>query len=138
EGLEPMARDDRCAGVPAGKFFRLRSARGTAQRDARRTCRRGGRREGEGLRDILRQFAHEHRWRCLAVVANRLADVTQVETLPRAEECLEKKVTVILAAGAVAQTWLARHEIEAQVAGGPRERLVVHPDQTDDFEGNAA
>ena len=35
------------------------------------------------LRDIIQEFAYKHGWRGLAVVANGLTDVADVQSLPR-------------------------------------------------------
>src|SRR6185503_3273154 len=48
----------------------------------------------KSLLNVIQQFAHEHGGRRLAVVANVLADIADVEPLTRGEQCFEEEIAV--------------------------------------------
>ena len=92
----------------------------------------------EALHDAVHEFAEQDGGRGFAVVADALANVAEMKTVAGREQGFEEEIAVVLTGGAVAETGLRGHEIEAEMLGGTGERAVVHADQADNLERDAA
>ena len=83
---------------------------------------------------VIEQLAHEHARRDGTVVADRAADIAEVENVARGEERFEKEIAIVIARRAIAGTGVLRDQIEGRRAIVARVGGVVHSDQTNDPE----
>src|SRR6266540_3197140 len=104
-------------------------------------CRAGTRRsasQSEALLHIVEQLADKDGGRRRAVVLHALANVADVKAVAGREQRFEKEIAVVLARRSVAKPRGLRHEVETELLGRPRKGAVVHPDEANHPERDAA
>ena len=87
---------------------------------------------------VVAELADQHRRRAFAVIADTTADPTDVELVTGRQQRFQQQVTVIFASRSITGAVVTAHEIEIQWRLCTRVVAVIHPQQTDQFEGNGS
>lgn len=94
--------------------------------------------ELEARHDVVTKLRHHARRRRMFRPMIRLADMTDVEVLARAQERLEEQISIIVTQRPIATRRFHGDQVERLPWCLTRELALVHAEQRDDPRGNSA
>ena len=88
--------------------------------------------------DAVHQFAQKCGWGAFGIGADVVADVRQIQDMPRGQYGFQKQVAVVVAPCAVAGLWQLGNQVERGGFGLAWEDAIVQAEQADGVEGQRA